>query len=166
MGKHFEKSNAQEHPNMSVEISYNDILSMEVEDCLNWSRNVYKEEFKMILDDLDNLAEEGKPILVEGVNLLPKLIKDEITDINHAVWLVASKAFYTEHQMKRNEMFERLKECANPEQALQNYFRDDLAFGKHILNDAKRLKLNVLEVENDNDIMKYVEVISSWFKLT
>ncbi len=165
LGKHFEKSNAQEHPNMSMEVSYNDILSMEVEDYLNWSRNVYEEEFKMILDDLDKLA-ASKPILVEGVNLLPKLIKEEIAAIGHAVWLVASEAFYTEHQMQRKEMFERLNECADPEQALHNYMRDDLAFGNFILNDAKRLDLNVLEVVHDGDILNYVEVISSLFNLT
>ncbi|MFT4146312.1 MAG: hypothetical protein QM644_17820 [Mobilitalea sp.] len=163
MGKHFEKSNAQEHPNMSMEVvSYNDILSMEAKDYLNWSINVFNEEFTMILEDLEKLA-DGRPILVEGVNLLPKLIKNEITDIDHAVWLVSNEAFYTEYQMQRKEMFERLKECSNPEQALKNYMRDDLEFGKYILNDARKFNLNVLVVEKESDIMRYAEVISSLF---
>lgn len=62
-------------------------------------------------------------------------------------------------------MFERINECSNPEQALHNYMSDDLAFGKHILNDTKRLDLKVMEVEDESDIMKYVEVISSYFNL-
>ena len=164
LGKHMEKSNAQEHPNLSRKVSFNDILSMKVEEYLNWSMDVFNEEFEMILEDLDKLS-DGKPILVEGVNLLPKLIKDEITDINHAVWLVANEVFYKKHQMQRNEMFERVKECSNPEQALHNYINDDLAFGKHILKDTKRLGLKVMEVENESDIMKYVEVVSSYFNL-
>ncbi|WP_455714086.1 hypothetical protein [Anaerosporobacter sp.] len=126
--------------------------------------NVFSEEFEMILEDLDKLS-DGKSILVEGINLLPKLIKNEIDNNDHAVWLVSNEVFYTKHQMQRKEMFERLKECSNPEQALLNYMSDDLAFGKHILNDAKSLDLKVIEVVNENDIMKYVEVISSYFNL-
>ncbi len=137
---------------------------MKVEEYLNWSMNVFSEEFEMILEDLDKLS-DGKSILVEGINLLPKLIKNEIDNNDHAVWLVSNEVFYTKHQMQRKEMFERLKECSNPEQALLNYMSDDLAFGKHILNDAKSLDLKVIEVVNENDIMKYVEVISSYFNL-
>lgn len=164
LGKHIENSNAQLHPNLNAKVSYNDILSMKVEDYLNWSIKVFSEEFEMILEDLDDLS-DGNPILVEGVNLLPKLVKNVLTDNNHAVWLVANEVFYTKHQMERKEMFERLKECSNPDRALINYMRDDLAFGKHMLNEAKSLDLRALKVENESDIMKYVTVISSYFNL-
>jgi 2-phosphoglycerate kinase len=162
LGKHIKNSNAQEHPNLHKKFSFNDILNMKVEEYLSWSMDVFSEEFEMILEDLDKLS-DGKPILVEGVNLLPKLIKDEITDTNHAVWLVANEVFYKKHQIQRNEMFERIKECSNHEQALNNYMSDDLAFGKQILNDTKSLDLKVIEVEDESDFMKYVEDISSYF---
>jgi hypothetical protein len=78
---------------------------------------------------------------------------------------ISNEMFYRKNQMQRNEMFERVKECSNPEQALHNYMNDDLAFGKRILEDAKRLDLKVMEVENESDIMNYVEDISSYFNL-
>jgi len=165
-GKHIEKSNAQEHPNLNkmTKVTWNDILSMKVEEYLNWTTGSFIEEFGMILEDLDKLSDD-KLILVEGINLLPKLIKDEIVNINHAVWLVADDAFYKKHQMNRKELFERIKECSNQEQALHNYINDDLAFGKYILNDAKKLNLKVIKIVNESDIKKNIELIFTYFNL-
>jgi 2-phosphoglycerate kinase len=166
IGKHIDKSNAQEHPNLNkiTKTSWDDILSMNVEDYLNWTMGSFIEEFGMILEDLYKLSDD-KPILVEGINLLPQLIKDNIVNINHAVWLVADETFYKEHQMKRKELFERVKECYNQEQALQNYINDDLAFGKYILNDAKMLNFKVIEIGNESDITENMELISTYFNL-
>jgi 2-phosphoglycerate kinase len=166
LGKHIEKSNEQEHPNLNkiTEVSWNDILNMSVEEYLNWITGLFSEEFGMILEDLEQLPDD-KPILVEGINLLPKLIKDEVVNIDHAVWLVAEDAFYKKHQMERKELFERIKECSNQEQALQNYMNDDFAFGKYILNDAEKFDLKVIEIVNESDIKKNIELISRYFKL-
>lgn len=166
LAKHIEKSNAQEHPNLNrvTKISWNDILSMKVDEYLKWTIGLYNEEFKMILEDLYKLS-EGKPILVEGVGLFPELINNVISDIDHAILLVADDVFYRKHQMDRKELFERIRECTNPEQALENYINYDLAMGRYIINDAKRLGLSVIEVGNDSDIIKNVEAISSHFKL-
>lgn len=62
-------------------------------------------------------------------------------------------------------MFERIKECSNQEQALQNYMNDDLAFGKYILDDAKKLDFKVLEIVHESDIKKNIELISMYFNL-
>ena len=166
-GQHIEKSNAQEHPNLNkiTKASWKDILSMDVEEYLNWATGSFSEEFGMILEDLVKLSDD-KPILVEGINLLPKLIKDEIVNIDHAIWLIADEAFYIKHQMKRKEFFERIKECSNQELALQNYMNDDLAYGKYIFNDAKKHDLKVIEIVNGSDIKKNVELISTLFNLS
>lgn len=41
----------------------------------------------------------------------------------------------------------------------------DLAMGRHILNSAKNLGLKVIEVENENDYIKYIDDISTHFRL-
>ncbi|AEY65552.1 hypothetical protein [Clostridium sp. BNL1100] len=166
LAKHIEKSNAQEHPNLNrvIKISWNDILSMKAEEYLKWTIGLFKEEFKMILEDLNKFS-DGKPILVEGVGLLPELINNEISDIDHAIWIVADELFYKRHQMERKELYERIRECSKPEQALENYINYDLAMGRYIINDAKRLGLSVIEIGNDCEIIKNVETISSYFKL-
>ncbi len=166
LGQHIEKSNELEHPNLNkiANASWDDILSMNVGNYLNWTTASFSEEFEMILEDLDQLPDD-KPIVVEGINLLPRLIKEKLVDINQAVWLVADETFYKNHQMKRKGLFERISECSNPDQALQNYMNDDLAFGKYVLDETIKLALNVIEIANESDMEKNIELISSYFNL-
>jgi 2-phosphoglycerate kinase len=166
LGKHIEKSNAQEHPNLNrvTKTSWDDILSMPVEEYLKWAIGLFKEEYEMILLDIHKLYDE-KPILVEGTGLLPEFFIKEAFDNSHAIWLVADKGFYRKHQSQRREMFEKIKHCSHPESALKNYMSFDLAMGKYILNDVKRLGWSVIEVGNENDIIKNAEAVSSHFKL-
>ena len=166
LGKHIEKSNTQEHPNLNEvsKICWNDMLSMTIDEYLKLSIGLFNEEFEMILEDLNKLS-DGRPILVEGVGLLPELINNRISDINHAIWVVADEVFYKKHQMERKELFERTRECLNPEQALQNYLSYDLAMGKYIINSVKEFNFNVIEVKNDSNIIEKVEAICSHFKL-
>lgn len=166
LAQHIEKSNAQEHPNLKrvTGMSWNDILNMSVEEYLQWAIGLFNEEFKMILEDLNKLSDD-KPVLVEGVGLFPELIYNSIPDIDHAIWVVADEVFYRKHQMDRKGMMERVRECANPEKALENYINFDLAMGRYIIRDAKRLGLSVLEVRNDSDVIKNVDTISSYFNL-
>lgn len=98
LAKHIEKSNAQEHPNLNrvTKMSWNDILSMKVDDYLKWTIGLFREEFQMILEDLYKLS-ESKPILVEGVGLFPELISNVISDTDHAIFLVADEVFYRKH---------------------------------------------------------------------
>lgn len=166
LGKHIEKSNAEEYPNLykATELSWNDILSMNVDEYLSWTIELFTEEYKMILADIESQT-NGKPILVEGVNLLPKLMKDVIIESNNAIWLVADETFYKNHQIKRKELFDRINECSNPEKALHNYMNFDLSFGKYIKDEAQRLDMKVMVIENDRDILENVKVIASHFNL-
>jgi 2-phosphoglycerate kinase len=167
LGKHIEKSNVQKYPTLNgvSKICWNDILNMTVEEYLKWAVCMYNEEFEMILDDLYKLS-NVEPVIVEGVGLLPDLINNRIYDSNHAIWVVADEVFYKRHQMERKELFERTRECLNPEQALQNYISYDLAMGKYITNSAKGHGFNVIEVKNDSNIIKNAEAVCSHFKFT
>ncbi len=164
LGKHVEKSNAKEHPNLNraKNISWDEILSMKTEDYLNWIIGLYSEEFDMILEDLDHLS-DGKPILVEGVNLLPQLIKDHLIDEKHVFFVVSDDIFYQSHQIHRKEFYERINSCTDSEQALISYKNFDLAFGKYILKEAERLDFQVLVVGNESDLLKNIEMITSYY---
>jgi 2-phosphoglycerate kinase len=164
--KHIELSNINEHPNLNkaYKISWNEVLSMSVEEYLKWSIGLFTEEFEMILEDLRNLN-FNRPALVEGVGIFPGLIYNRIPDVDHAVWVIADEVFYKKHQVERKELLERIKSCSNPEQALNNYLSYDLAMGRYILNDAKMLGLNTIELCNDSDLAKNIETVSKYLKL-
>lgn len=165
LGKHIGKSNAKDHPNLDrvKKTNWDDILNMPITEYLNWIIGLFKEEYEMILQDLNEY--DGQPILVEGTGLLPEFINASGIEFNNAIWFVAQKDFYEQHQLNRKEVFERIKLCANPELALKNYVSFDLAMGRHILNSAKKLGLKFIEVENENDFIKYIGDISMHFKM-
>jgi 2-phosphoglycerate kinase len=166
IGEHIKKSNAKEHPNLFklTTLSWEDILNIPEEEYLVWIMNLFSEEFQMILEDLDRQIIE-KPILVEGINLLPKLLKDIVGDGDNAIWLVTDDTFYSRHQMERKELFDRINKCINPEQALNNYMNLDLAYGNYIKNEAQRLDLKVKVIEDNNDILENIKTISNHLNL-
>jgi 2-phosphoglycerate kinase len=165
LGKHIEVSNIREHPNLNktIKIGWDEILGMSVGEYLKWSIGLFTEEFEMILEDLRKLSDD-KPIIVEGVGLFPGLLYGRITDTDRAVWVVADEVFYKKHQIGRKELYERIKDCSNPEQALSNYMSYDLAMGRYIANEAKRLGLNVIEISN-SDLTKNIGTVSCYLKL-
>jgi hypothetical protein len=67
--------------------------------------------------------------------------------------------------MQRKELFDRISECSNPEQALHNYMNYDLSFGKYIYNEAKKFDLEVMVIENNKKILENVKVIATHFNL-
>lgn len=164
LGKHIEKSNPNEQPSLYsiTKMSWNDILSMKVEEYLNFAINLFTEEFSMIINDLLCMSNE-MPIIVEGVGLLPELIKSSGFNMDHAFWLVADDLYYREHQINRKEIFERINQCSDPELAMRNYFRNDLAMGQYIRNNAKMFGLKVFDVKDEIEFVKIEESISSYF---
>ncbi|HEX2947865.1 MAG TPA: hypothetical protein VHT96_18150 [Clostridia bacterium] len=163
LGKHIAASNIEKYPNLNraTRLNWDEILGMSVEEYLKWSIGMFTEEFEMILEDLSELYGD-KPVLVEGVGLFPGLVYDNVPDISRSVWLVAGEVFYKKHQAERKELFERVKGCSNPAQALSNYMSFDLATGRYILNDAKRLGLNVVEINDDSVLAKTFETVSHY----
>lgn len=166
LGKHIEMSDVKAQPNLykAKALNWNEILGMKPEDYLIWNIALYREEFDLILRDLEELSDD-KPILAEGINLLPGLLQDKITDRNHAVWVVAEDNFYINHQVHRKELYERINTCSDPGQALHNYMSFDLALGRHILYEAQRFDRKVMLVKDEEDIMKNVRELISYFGL-
>lgn len=166
LSRHIERSDPRKHPNLNkaTVLDWNKILQMKEDEYLNWMIGLFTEEYDMIVKDLKDFK-DGRPILVEGANLLPWLIWDEMAGTANAVWLIAEEAFYRKHQVKRPELFDRIKKCEDPEQALQNYLDCDLAFGKYIKKEAQMLGLKVVIAENESDLMKNIEAVSANFNL-
>ncbi|SDY63406.1 hypothetical protein SAMN05661080_04104 [Modestobacter sp. DSM 44400] len=50
------------------------------------------EGFKLVLDDLRQLAGDG-PVIAEGFRLLPQLVRPHLSDRRHAVWLLPTPGF-------------------------------------------------------------------------
>jgi 2-phosphoglycerate kinase len=91
---HQRQADSRQHPNLHSlsMMSWNEIWMRPVDIQVEAVFKVYREEFKMILDDLHSL-ESGRPILAEGAALLPELLIDLLHDPTKAVWVVPKPDF-------------------------------------------------------------------------
>ncbi|MBX3011734.1 MAG: hypothetical protein KF832_09500 [Caldilineaceae bacterium] len=120
------------------------------------------EGFRMIVDDLLRLPTEVG-VVVEGFRLLPAYVKPLLTDHNHAVWLLPTPAFrQTVFAHRGGIHWSFIGKTSDPERALSNLLTRDALFTRRLENEAKQLKLNVINVDSTltvDDLTNQVKAI-------
>jgi len=118
-----------------------------VDDLLDEVIRCYQEEFDMALADL--LAMPGDaPILVEGNSLLPDILAPLLSDRRRAIWVVATEAFQRYQYPRRGPWVQHiLRQCSNPDQALQNWMDRDVAFAAWVQKRVRALGFPLLIVD-------------------
>jgi hypothetical protein len=110
----------------------------------HWFRG---EGFSMISEDILCLPKEPG-VLAEGFRLLPHLVKPLLAVHSHAVWLIPTPEF-------RRAVFDNrgglkwgfIGKTSDPELALRNLLERDAMFTHRLYEEAKRLELNIIEVD-------------------
>lgn len=113
-------------------------------DTFHWFRG---EGFPMIVEDILRLPREPG-VIAEGFRLLPHLVEPLLAVRSRAVWLLPTPEF-------RRAVFDSrggarwgfIGRTGNPERALSNLLERDRMFTRRLYGEAKRLGLNVIEVD-------------------
>lgn len=98
------------------------------------------EEFDLIIADLLALPRH-KPIIAEGVALLPHLVAPLLRHARQAIWIVPTADFQHHHYAQRTWVQTVLSECTEPETAFQNWMARDVAFAQWVQKQTNRLGL-------------------------
>ena len=109
----------------------------------------YREQFPFLLDELRAVT---GPVLVEGADLLPELIRDHIGELGRAVWIVPTPEFQLEHYRRRSWAHELVAGCAEPDRAFENWMRRDMLFAEYVAGTATRLQGTVVEVDGSRSV--------------
>ncbi|MDT8381557.1 MAG: hypothetical protein RQ728_04800 [Brevefilum sp.] len=138
--RHLEKANPQEQPTMAAysHMSWNDIWSRPMGLQVAEEFNYYTEQFPMILEDLLEFKSINT-LIMEGAAFLPSLLHDWGIKPHQVLFMVPTKAFQLKHYSERPWIDQILKECANPQQAFENWMERDHHFGKEIIRQAQSL---------------------------
>lgn len=118
---------------------------------------IYREEFAMILADLETLPAD-RPILAEGAALMPELVARDSQWRTHAAWIVPTPAFQQHHYAQRAWVADVLSTCSAPEQAYANWMARDEAFAHHVTTTAEEHNLPLLQVDGT----KSIEANAAW----
>ncbi len=99
------------------------------------------ERCRLMLEDIDALP-RSPLVVAEGTPLLPWLVADRVADAGHAVWLVPTPEFQRARLLERPRIaFER---TSDPERALDNRVRREVAVGELIERDAHERGFRVI----------------------
>ena len=121
----------------------------------------FKEDFSFVINDLAKKCK--KPIVVEGNQLLPKLVSQYLNEKSKAIWIIPTEEFQREYYSKRIWMHNVLKETSNPNVAFNNWMTRDALFAKMVYQEANDLNLNVLLVDGSNDLTDNFIIVENCF---
>jgi hypothetical protein len=110
----------------------------------HWFRG---EAFNMIIEDLLRLPTTPR-VIVEGIRLLPRLVKPLLSVVEHAVWLLPTPEFRQSVVNSRGGAgWGFLAKTSEPNRALCNLLERDRMFTDRLRRDAERLALPKIEMD-------------------
>jgi hypothetical protein len=119
------------------------------------------EGFDPIVEDLLRLPKE-RGIVVEGLRLLPFLVKPLLSSYSQAVWLLPTPKFRQivfKNRDSSNSAWGFLEKTSDPEKAMQNLLERDRMFTERLYEETKNLGLPAIQVDitmTENDLTNRV----------
>lgn len=165
--RHLEQADAPSQPTMAAygKMSWEEIWSQPVDSQVQDVFAYYTEQFSMILADL--LAYSGQePIIMEGAAFLPGLIHGWGVAVQHAIFLVPTKAFQIRYYSQRTWIASILETCKDPGQAFENWMERDTKFGLKIAQQAQSLGYRTLFIDGTKDINLIYSDVNEHFCLS
>jgi len=110
----------------------------------HWFRG---EGFGMIIEDILRLFSEPG-VIVEGLRLLPHLVKPLLAVRSQAVWLLPTPEFRQAVVDSRGgPQWGFIAKTRDPQRALRNLLERDAMFTQRLYEETQRLGLNMIEVD-------------------
>lgn len=123
------------------------------------------EGFNMIVEDLLRLPTDRR-VIVEGLRLLPQLVKPLLSASDHAVWLLPTPEFRQAAIERRGGWASGfLAKTSNPERALHNLLERDRMFTDRLRTEIERLELRAVEVNTTITEHEFANLLTKMFGL-
>jgi hypothetical protein len=108
----------------------------------HWFRG---ECFGLLVEDLLGLPREPC-VIVEGLRLLPHLVKPLLDVPSQAVWLLPTPQFQRAAFTSRGSLWKIAAQTSDPDRALRNLLERDRMFTERLLKETKHLDLQAIDV--------------------
>ncbi|WNS41421.1 hypothetical protein [Paenibacillus sp. MMS20-IR301] len=163
-GKHLQRTleEAQSAMYRVSRMTMNEVfLTRSIAEQLNTYTECLREDFRYVLEDLAGLRD--RPVVAEGNQLLPGLVKPLLRRTDKAVWVIPAEQFQVEQYRKREWIQGILKATEDPELAFGNWMKRDAMFAGRIKQSAEEQQLRVLEVDGSRTLEQNFAELTSWF---
>jgi 2-phosphoglycerate kinase len=118
----------------------------------------YREQFPFLLEELRAVT---GPVVVEGADLLPELMRDHLGELGYVVWMVPTPEFQLEHYRRREWAHALVAECDEPGQAFGNWMRRDMLFAEYVRATATQLGGTVVEVDGSRSVAEVASEVGA-----
>lgn len=127
----------------------------------HWFRG---EGFGLIVEDLLCLPREPG-VLVEGLRLLPQLVKPLLAVPSRAVWLLPTPDFRLTAIQTRGSMWSIAGKTSDPPTALRNLLARDGMFTQRLRDEVPRLGLHHIDVDTTMTEDDLTDLVTQAFRL-
>lgn len=117
------------------------------------------EMFEFIVDDLLALPDD-RPVLVEGLRVLPRRVVPLLTEPRRALWLLPTPEFRRAAFEARGSIEAIARRTSDPKRAHSNILTRDQMFTDELSRDAATLDLPVLRIETSLSVQEVVKAVS------
>lgn len=123
---------------------------------------LYREQFPLILSDLESIS-EADTVIVEGAALLPERVVTQISDRRQAIWVVPTEAFQRRVYRSRGPWVAQiLAQCSDPEAAWEHWMARDAGFALAVAEQACALGLELLWVDGRQTVEQVRLTVEAW----
>jgi hypothetical protein len=131
-------------------------------DTFHWFRG---EGFELVVDDLLRLP-RAPAVVVEGLRQQPHLVAPLLSDVRSAVWLLPTPAFRRAAIESRGTTWDIAGRTSDPASALDHLLARDRLFTERLGVEARRLDLQVVDVDLDMSQDELVTRVAGLLRLT
>jgi hypothetical protein len=163
--RHVQACNLEDHPTLHAisQMTWDEIWMRPVAVQVDAELAAYREEFRMILDDLSGPSRD-RPALVEGCALLPELVAP-LAGPTRSLWFVPTPQFQRHHYLQRGFIQEILSQCSDPQTAWDNWMARDEQFGRAVAAAATQRGYRIEWVDGTRSLDTLALVAAAHFGL-
>ena len=114
------------------------------------------ESFRLILEDLLDLPGDV-PVLVEGYQLLPRLVFPLLSRVDQAVWLIPTPEWRRTAFSQRGSLWSIAGRTSAPQPALANLLARDALYTAELARQAAALQLSTITVDGSLTVAELAE---------
>lgn len=126
-----------------------------------WTWAFARDRFPLLLEDL-RAFKGAAPVLVEGVALLPGLIKPLLATMRQAIWLIPTQAFMQANWSRSKKRF-LTRRAADPDRARSDLLAIDRLLAERIADQARANGLRLLEIDGSRALVGVAELVAEHF---
>ncbi len=122
------------------------------------------EGFDLVLDDLRRMPTD-RVVIAEGFRLLPRLVRPQLSDLRHGVWLLPTPDFREAAFARRRGADAFWMRTTDPAQALANVLERDRLFTEELTNQTQHTGVQAFHVDGGRTIDEMVDELAQQFRL-